>query len=99
MGNLSNRNLTNALDSALIQLLMKNSLGIPIDREILDNVLKYPYGGSTDRFGDLLIRYPTDITALLNNLYGPTQRICQLEMRLKCTRLVALAVTALERAA
>jgi hypothetical protein len=98
-GNPSNGDLANALDSALIQLLSKNSLGIPIDREVLDNVLKYAYGGSTDRIGDLLIRHPTAITALLNNLYGPKQRIRQLETRMKCARLVALAVTASERAA
>jgi hypothetical protein len=99
MGNSSNGNLVNALDSALIQLLTKNSLSILMDREVLDNVLKYTYGRSTGRIGDLLIRHPTAVTALLNNLYGPKHRICQLETSLKCTRLVALAVTASERAA
>lgn len=97
--NISIADRSNALDSAIIQLLTKNSLGIPIDREVLDNVLKYAYGGSTDRIGDLLIRHPTAITALLKNLFGPKQRIRQLETRLKCARLVALAVTASERAA
>ncbi|KAL3817077.1 hypothetical protein ACHAXA_000127 [Cyclostephanos tholiformis] len=99
MGISTTGDLENALDSALILLLTKNSLDVPIDKEVLDNVLKYAYGGSTDRIGDLLIRHPTAVTALLNNLFGPKRRIRQLETRLKCARLVALAVTASERAA
>jgi hypothetical protein len=99
IGILTTGDLENTLDSSLIQLLTKNSLGNPIDRDVLDNVLKYAYGGSTDRIGDLLIRHPTAVTALLNNLFDPKRRIRQLETRLKCARLVALAVTASERAA
>ena len=89
----------NTLDVALSQLLTKNSLGIPLDKDTIDNVLKFAYGGSTDRIGDLLIKHPTAVKALLGNLFGPSKRIRQLEIRLKCSRLVALAVTASERLA
>jgi len=89
----------NTLDVALSQLLTKNSLGIPLDKDTIDNVLKFAYGGSTDRIGDLLIKHPTAVKALLGNLFGPSKRIRQLEIRLKCSRLVALAVTASERQA
>lgn len=102
-GAISNNNDDNlakdTLDVALSQLLTKNSLGIPIDKEIADNVLKYAYGGSTDRIGNLLIKHPTAITALLGNLFNPTRRVRQLETRLKCSRLVALAMTASQRLA
>jgi len=89
----------NTLDVALSQLLTKNSLGIPLDKDTIDNVLKFAYGGSTDRIGDLLIKHPTAVKALLGNLFCPSKRIRQLEIRLKCSRLVALAVTASERQA
>jgi len=98
LGKSSNSDLANTLDLALSQLLTKNSLGVQIDKETADNVLKYAYGGSTDRIGDLLIKHPTAITALLSNLFG-SKRIRQLETRLKCARLIALATTASERSA
>ncbi len=91
--------LEDTLDSAISQLLMKNSLGIQLDKESAESVLKYAYGGSTNRIGDLLVEHPTAINALLDNLFGPKQRIRQLETRLKFARLLALAVTAAERAA
>ncbi|KAL7544566.1 hypothetical protein ACHAWF_007946 [Thalassiosira exigua] len=94
----SNGNLADALDAALLQMLTKNSLGVPMDKEAADNVLKYAYGGSTDRIGDLLVQHPSGVTALLRSLFG-SKRVRQLETRLKCARLVALAVTAAERRA
>eukprot|EP00585_Thalassiosira_rotula_P018387 CAMPEP_0196206326 /NCGR_PEP_ID=MMETSP0912-20130531/7746_1 /TAXON_ID=49265 /ORGANISM="Thalassiosira rotula, Strain GSO102" /LENGTH=440 /DNA_ID=CAMNT_0041480861 /DNA_START=88 /DNA_END=1410 /DNA_ORIENTATION=+ len=97
--NISSKNdLADALDVALSQLLTKNSLGGQIDKEVAENMLKFAYGGSTDRIGDLLIQHPTAVTALLHNLFG-SKRTRQLETRLKCARLVALAVTASERRA
>lgn len=93
--NLSNDPLE-ALDLALSQLLTKNSLGIQIDKETADNMLKFAYGGSTDRIGDLLIQHPSAVTALLHNLFG-SKRIKQLDTKLKVSRLVALAVTASKR--
>ena len=95
--NNSQSDLADTLDSALWQLLTKNSLGMQIDKDIVENMLKYAYEGSTRRIGDLLIRHPTAITTLLHNLFAPSRRIRQLETRLKCARLVALAVTASER--
>ena len=91
--------LEDTLDTAISQLLMKNSLGIQLDKESADSILKFAYGGSTDRIGDILIEHPTAIHALLDNLFVPKQRIRQLETRLKFARLLALAVTASERAA
>ncbi|KAL3769474.1 hypothetical protein ACHAWU_008883 [Discostella pseudostelligera] len=95
----STSDLEDTLDSAISQLLMKSSLGIQLDKESADSVLKYAYGGSTDRIGDLLVEHPTAVAALLNHLFGHKQRIRQLETRLKFARLLALAVTASERAA
>ena len=89
----------NTLDVAIIQLITKNSLGILIDKEVLNNILKYAYGGSTDRIGDLLLQHTTAIIALLNHLFSPTQRIRQLDTRMKCARLAALAVIAAFRRA
>ena len=91
--------LEDSLDLAISQLLMKSSLGIQLDKESADSVLKYAYGGSTNRIGDLLVEHPTAINVLLDTLFGSKQRIRQLETRLKFARLLALAVTAAERAA
>jgi len=96
---MSNKNeLSNVLDNALVGLLTKTSLGVQIDKEVAESMLKYAYGGSTDRIGDLLIEHPSAITSLLRNMFG-SQRIRQLETRQKCARLVALAVMASERMA
>ena len=90
-------NLADALDSAIATMLTKTSIGNQVDKDMAENILKFAYGGSTQRIGDLLIKHPFTITTLLQNLFG-TKRIRQLETRLKCSRLVALAVTAAERA-
>ena len=45
----SKNDLANVLDSALVGLLTKSSLGIPLDKEVAENMLKFAYGGSTDR--------------------------------------------------
>ena len=90
-------NLADALDSAIVTMLTKSSLGNQVDKDMAENILKFAYGGSTERIGDLLIKHPFTITTLLHNLFG-AKRIRQLETRLKCARLVALAVTASERA-
>ncbi|KAL7466366.1 hypothetical protein ACHAXS_006667 [Conticribra weissflogii] len=96
---LSNKNeLANVLDTALVGLLTKTSLGAQIDKETAESMLKFAYGGSTDRIGDLLIEHPSAIIALLRNMFG-SQRIRQLETRQKCARLAALAVMASERMA
>ena len=92
--NMNNIARCNTLDVAIIQLITKNGLGMPIDKEVLDNILKYAYGGSTDRIGELLLQHTTAITALLNHLFSPIQRIRLLDTRMKCARLVALAVIA-----
>lgn len=47
---MSNKNeLSNVLDTALVGLLTKTSLGVQIDKEVAESMLKYAYGGSTDR--------------------------------------------------
>jgi len=94
----SKNNLADALDSAIVVMLTKSSLGNQVDKDMAENILKFAYGGSTERIGDLLIKHPFTITTLLHNLFG-TKRIRQLETRLKCARLIALAVAASERAA
>lgn len=98
-GNGGHNDLADSLDEALIHLLSRNgSLGYPIDKDSADAILKYAYGGSTDRIGDLLIRHPVSVNALLRNLFG-VKRVRQLDVRLKCARLVSLAVIAAERGA
>lgn len=92
----SKNSLANALDSSIVALITKSSLGHQVDKDTTENVLKFAYGGSTERIGELLIRHPFTIKTLLHNLFG-TKRIRQLETRLKCARLIALAVTASER--
>lgn len=97
--NIAQKNdLADALDSAIVVMLTKSSLGNQVDKDMAENILKFAYSGSTERIGDLLIKHPFAITTLLHNLFG-TKRIRQLETRLKCARLIALAVTAAERAA
>ncbi len=47
---ISNKNeLANVLDTALVGLLTKTSLGAQIDKEAAESMLKFAYGGSTDR--------------------------------------------------
>ncbi|KAL7449091.1 hypothetical protein ACHAWC_001186, partial [Mediolabrus comicus] len=97
--NIASKNtLANSLDESIVVMLTKSSLGNQVDKTMAENILKFAYGGSTDRIGDLLIKHPFTIKTLLQNLFG-TKRIRQLETRLKCARLIALAVTASERAA
>eukprot|EP00804_Cyclotella_cryptica_P013920 CCRYP_002434-RA/>CCRYP_002434-RA protein AED:0.07 eAED:0.07 QI:141/0.85/0.87/1/1/1/8/45/929 len=88
--------LANNLDTAMATFLTRCSLGNPIDKESVENIFKYAYGGSTDRIGDLLIKHPLAITFLLRNMFG-TKRIRQLDTRQKCARLLALSVIASER--
>ena len=91
--------LADSLDEAVMHLLSRcGSLGHPVDKDSADAVLKYAYGGSTDRIGDLLIRHPVAVNVLLRNLFGK-KRVRQLDVRLKCARLVSLAVIAAERRA
>jgi hypothetical protein len=40
--------LANNLDSAMAAFLTKCSLGNPIDKDSVENIMKYAYGGSTD---------------------------------------------------
>ena len=92
----SSNNSLESLEVALSQLLTKNSLEIQIDKDTVDNMLKFAYEGSTDQIGDLLIQHPSAVIALLHNLFG-SKRIRQLETRQKVSRLVALAVMASAR--
>jgi hypothetical protein len=44
----SKATLANNLDSAICTFLTKCSLGNPIEKESVENIFKYAYGGSTD---------------------------------------------------
>jgi hypothetical protein len=44
----SKATLANNLDSAVCAFLTKCSLGNPIEKESVENIFKYAYGGSTD---------------------------------------------------
>ena len=45
----SKRALADNLDSSIASFLTKCSLGNPIDKETVESIFKFAYGGSTDR--------------------------------------------------
>mmetsp|Transcript_4031 Transcript_4031/g.6045 ORF Transcript_4031/g.6045 Transcript_4031/m.6045 type:complete len:774 (+) Transcript_4031:236-2557(+) len=90
--------LRDTLDTAVVSLLKNHSLGIQVDKQLADDLLKVAYGGSSDIIGDVLIANPSAIKALLENLFRPgSKRNRNLEVKQKCARLIALAVLASER--
>ena len=88
------------LDSALINLLRKYSLGIQIDENVADNLL-VPHTllkGQESSIGELLISHPSSIKALMINLFKPTHsRVMSLNLRQKCSKLLAKAIIASEK--
>ena len=91
-----------ALDASVFEVLKKHSLGMSMDARLADQLLRGSYGNDlTDRnrIGETLIKHPAAVSALLGCLFRPgSSRVRQLELRHKCAKLVALAVSAGERA-
>lgn len=85
------------LDSAVIDLLKKHSMGIQIDDSIADRLL-VPHTllkGQQLSIGELLIAHPSSIKALMVNLFKPSStRVMTLNLRQKCSKLLAKAIIA-----
>jgi hypothetical protein len=88
-----------AIDSAVLNLIKKHSLGIQIDEQLADQLLR-SVNGKRERVGGLLLEHPSSVTALLVSLFQPgPSRMRSIQTRGKCARLVGLAVLAAEEAA
>jgi hypothetical protein len=88
------------VESSVLNFLRRYSLGTRVDDRILDAMLPDGVGGDpTNLVGNLLIKRPLTVKALLGYMYKPgTQRV-QSATRNKCARLIALAVVAAEKEA
>lgn len=88
------------LESALLSLLKRHSIGIKLEEAVLDKLLPLGLEMDTRGVGDLLIQHPLAVQALLGHLYkpGPT-RVASPSTKNKCARLVALAMIAAEESA
>ena len=95
-------------------MLKRQSLGMPVDASLADQLLHNPYEMGSDedegrrRVGRLLAKHPMAITALLRTLFQPggstsgsssasRSSSTSLELKMKCAKLIALAVLASER--
>eukprot|EP00536_Pseudo-nitzschia_multiseries_P004022 jgi/Psemu1/284807/fgenesh1_pg.65_\ len=90
-------NRRNEIESSILTFLRRYCLGTQLDDPLLDKMLpKTPSDNETKFIGNLLVRYPITIEALLGYLYKPGQRVGAMSIRKKCGRLTALAVLAAE---
>ena len=83
------------LDTAVIDLLRRHSMGIKIDETFADSLL-IPHTllqGQEQSIGELLIAHPYSIKALVINLFKPA-RVMTLNLRQKCSKLLAKAIIA-----
>ena len=80
------------LDSAVEKLIRKYSMGVVIDNETAEALLRASYGSEKQIIGDILNAHPVSLAALLAYLFKPGRlRVRSLEMRHKCAKLIALA--------
>jgi len=80
------------LDSAVEKLIRKYSMGVVIDNETAEALLRASYGSERQIIGDTLNAHPSSLEALLAYLFKPGRlRVRSLEMRHKCAKLLALA--------
>ena len=80
------------LDSAVEKLIRKYSMGVVIDNETAEALLRASYGSEKQIIGDVLNAHPVSLAALLAYLFKPGRlRVRSLEMRHKCAKLIALA--------
>ena len=80
------------LDSAVEKLIRKYSMGVVIDNETAEALLRASYGSEKRIIGDVLNAHPVSLAALLAYLFKPGRlRVRSLEMRHKCAKLIALA--------
>lgn len=86
------------VETAVLEFLRRYSLGTRIDDRLLDRMLPEGLGGdSTNLVGQLMIKRPMTVKALLGYLFKPgSQRVPDVVTRNKCARLVCMAVHAAE---
>lgn len=86
------------VESAVLEFLRRYSLGTRVDDRILDKMLPEGLtGDSTNLVGQLMIKRPLTVKALLGYMYRPgSQRVTDVVTKNKCARLVSFAVHAAE---
>ena len=91
-------NIQDRLETAVAMLLKRHSMGIQIDDSVLDKLLPSGLDVDTCGVGNILIKYPIAVQALLGHLFkpGPT-RITSPSTKNKCARLIALSMFAAEK--
>ena len=89
------------VESAVLNFLRRYSLGTKIDDRVLDAMLPDTLVGDPENLaGNLLMKRPLTIQALLGYMYKPgAQRVGSTVTKNKCARLIALAVQAAEKEA
>lgn len=91
------------LDTALISLMKRHAMGVSIDEMILDQLLCAVTKEDESKsyaflhIGSSLIEHPSAIDALLKALFIPSGRMKSLNIKIKCAKLVAIAVFAAEK--
>ena len=90
-----------AFESALEDLLKRNSRGLPLDYSVLNMLLPADDGSddSSNITGKLMIGHPLSIQALLGHLFKPgSSRVGSMATRSKCAKLIAMSVLAADNA-
>lgn len=90
------------IETAVLAFLRRYSLGTQIDDALLDSMLSSNKlgGDATNMIGQILIKRPIAIEALLGFLYKPgTRRVGSMTIRRKCAKLIARSVIAAEEEA
>lgn len=84
--------LRNNLDAAVEKLIRKYAMGLVIDNETAEALLRASYGSEKLLIGDILNDHPIALTALMDYLFKPGRlRVRSLELRHRCAKLIALA--------
>ena len=103
---LSQKNNLHALDSAIMALMRRHSMGVAIDETILDQLFCMSPSNNQkeddslsffEQIGSSLIRHPLAIDAFMHALFVPDGRIKSIGIKTKCAKLVAMVVIASEK--
>lgn len=94
--NISSDPRQNDLECAVYALLRKHCLGMPIDIQLLDRLVKFQFYVSNAGIsvGSLLVAYPTAINALLEALFTAGTTRIKSDTSIRCATLLALAAVA-----
>jgi len=87
------------LDTAVEKLIRKYAMGLVLDNETAEALLRASYGNDKLLIGDILNAHPVALTALMDYLFRPGRlRVRSLELRHRCAKLMALASLAVRKA-